>query len=133
MNKRTFAALTLFAATGIAHAGSGISVAAEATGHVTCPNVTSATAAIDVAVTAGSAAPFTLFASTGGDFANLGTFPDWATYGRTKAAEVAIQVTVPASVPAQLTICVAQPGNRQACTAVSLPAMCGQSSGTDYL
>jgi len=124
------AALSLLAATGLAHAGSGIAVAAES-GPAGCSGGFGYVE-IDVAVTAGSAAPFTMQASMGGDFTNLGTFSNWASYGRTKGAEEAFQVTLPIATPAQVTVCVAQPGNgsRQACTVVSLPPMCDGGSGS---
>ena len=124
------AALSLVAAS-LAHAGPGIAVAAEM-GPVTCSGGLTSVE-IDVAVTAGAAAPFTMQASTGGDFANLGTYSNWASYGKTKGAEESFQVTLPIATSAQVTVCVAQPGNGspQACTAVSLPAMCDGGSGSD--
>ena len=129
----TLAALILLAGTSLAYAGNGssVAVAAEAGAHGCSVGVD--VWDIDVAVTAGSAAPMTFLISSGGGIALAGTFTNWASHGRTKAAEQTFQLNVPEG-GAQVTVCVAQPGangndSRSACTIMSLPAMCNGNGG----
>jgi len=137
--RKRIAALTIIAGSGflaaanLAHAGSSVAVAAESQ-FLGCTGPVS-NVEIVVAVTAGSAAPFTMMVSTGGDFASLGAFFDWTSNGRAKAAVESFQAAVPPG-PSQITICVAQPGangndSRQACTAVAAPPPCDGGSGSD--
>ena len=65
----------------------------------------------------------------------MGTFANWASYGRTKGAEETFQVSVPGATAMPLTVCVAQPGNdsRSACTTVTVESSCDGGSGTGLL
>ena len=92
---------------------------------------------IDVAVTATSAAPLTLFVNAGGGFADAGTLDQWSSYGRTKAVEETLEATIPPGVQG-VGICVAQPGSngnpaRSACVSVPAPAPCDGGSGSDQI
>ena len=103
IRKRTIAlpliaAAALFAGPGLAHAGNGSSVAVAAHLHfLGCAGGLS-NIEMDVAVTAGSAAPFSLLVSTGGAFASLGTFANWTSHGATKGAVESFQGTVASGV-----------------------------------
>ena len=127
------AALILLAGTSLAYAGNGssVAVAAETVAHSCAVGVD--VWDIDVAVTAGSAAPATFLISTGDGFAEAGTFTNWTSHGRTKAAEQTFQLRVPEG-GAQITVCVAQPGangndSRRACAVLSLPRTCNGNGG----
>ena len=130
--KPALAVLILLAGTSLAYAGNGSSVAVAAQTVAHSCSVGVDVWDIDVAVTAGSAAPATFLISTGG-FSDTGTFTNWTSHGRTKAAEQTFQLSVPEG-GAQVTVCVTQPGangndSRSACTVLSLPATCNGNGG----
>ncbi len=117
--------------------------ASLAGGHTCSASATQASVDVDVAVIAGSAAPVTFSVSIGGaPFAVAGTSNDWTAYGKTKAMEETLGVTVSANgLGTHVWVCAAQPGAngkgndaRSACVDVLVPGvLCDGTSGTDLL
>ena len=133
-SKRTLhviAASALLCGTGFAHAGNGPAVAIQK-GAVTCFGF-NATVQIEGAVTATAAAPAAITVSTGGDFLSAGQISQWTSYGRTKAAEFTLAVTIPGELIVPVSVCVAQPGaNRSACATLEAHECIGwNGSGGD--
>ncbi len=148
-HKRTLAApalaaLVLVALTGTANAGngSGMELGAAVEGPNSCTTPVAASVDVDVAVTAGSAAPVTFSVSiAGGPFTDAGTSNNWTSYGKTKALEETIRLSVAANgLGSQVWICAAQPGangkgndTRSACVVVVPGVLCDGTSGTGLI
>jgi hypothetical protein len=136
-----FCALAFAGLAAVADANSGtkLSVVTEADRHVCSADNTSATVIVTAAVTSsGSTAPASVLVSTDGGvtFTQVHTIAetDWLHNGRTKTAEVEIELTLTANVLTPVTVCFLQPGAngnelKKACSDLSITPICSGDPG----